>query len=138
MTGTRVFRASERDELVLGAAVAHAALLAAGLSLASAPGTGGLARTALVVVLGLAMNWGSNTVSHIHLHAPIFRAERANRAFALALSVLLAVPQSWWKLRHLEHHGLPEGRAPAARRRLRAQGAVELAALLAFLIPFAS
>jgi hypothetical protein len=48
------------------------------------------------------------------------------------------VPQAWWKLRHLEHHALPEGRDPATRRRLGAQGAVELAALLTFLIPFAA
>jgi hypothetical protein len=52
--------------------------------------------------------------------------------------VLLAVPQGWWKLRHLEHHGLPEGRDPATRHHLSVQGAVELAALLAFLIPFAA
>ena len=72
------------------------------------------------------MNWGSNTVSHIHLHAPLFRGEGANRAFALFLSVLLAVPQSWWKLRHLEHHGFPRGARPEVARRARG-GRLELA-----------
>ena len=54
------------------------------------------------------MNWGANTVSHIHLHRPLFRGPTANRLFSAYLSVLLAVPQRWWKLRHLRHHGLVE------------------------------
>jgi hypothetical protein len=46
------------------------------------------------------------------------------------LSVLLGVPQSWWKLRHLGHHGLPAARDGACVRALRARGAVELGVLL--------
>ena len=127
MAVSRVFRASERDALVLGAALVQAALLAAALALAATAVPGPGARVALAVGLALAMNWGSNTVSHIHLHAPLFRGEAANGAFSLFLSVLLAVPQSWWKLRHLAHHELPDARdeppgpgaARARRRRAR-------------------
>jgi hypothetical protein len=131
MTASRVFRTSDHDGLVLGAALGQAALLAAALAFAAtgAPGPG--ARVALAAGLALAMNWGSNTVSHIHLHAPLFRGEAANRAFSLFLSVLLAVPQSWWKLRHLAHHELPEARDAARVQALCARGAGELAVLLA-------
>lgn len=48
--------------------------------------------------------WCSNTVAHYHLHRPLFRARRCNRLFALYLSVLLGVPQSIWRSRHLAHH----------------------------------
>jgi len=41
------------------------------------------------------MNWGANTISHIHLHRPLFRGPAANRLFSAYLSVLLAVPQRW-------------------------------------------
>ena len=136
MTGSRVFRASDRDALVLGAALAHAALIAAALAFAATGAPGPAARVALAVGLALAMNWGSNTVSHIHLHALLFRGARANRAFSLFLSVVLAVPQSWWKLRHLAHHDLPAARDDAAARALRAHGGVELAVLLVVITAF--
>jgi hypothetical protein len=131
MAVSRLFRASERDALVLGAALVQAGLLVTTLVVAATgiPGPG--ARFGLAIALALAMNWGSNTVSHIHLHAPLFRGERANGAFSVFLSVLLAVPQSWWKLRHLAHHELPEARDEARARTLRARGALELGVLLA-------
>jgi hypothetical protein len=140
MTAASVFRTSPRDALVLGAALAHGALLAATLAATAAADVHLplAAHVALVALLGLAMTWSSNTVSHIHLHTPLFRSEPANRTFSLYLSALLAVPQSWWKLRHLAHHGLPEATEPSARRRLRAWGAVELGALLALAVPFAA
>lgn len=131
MAASRVFRASARDALVLGAALGHAALLAATLAFAATSTPGATARAVLAAMLALAMNWGSNTVSHIHLHGPLFRSRAANDAFSLFLSVLLAVPQSWWKLRHLAHHQLPEATDPSTVRALRARSAVELSALLA-------
>ena len=126
----RVFRASPRDALVLGAAVAHGAGLALGLAVAASAGPAG--RAAVVVLLGLAMCWGSNTVSHIHLHAPLFRGEKANRAFSLYLSLLLAVPQRFWKVRHLVHHGLARG------ERLGGEGWREIAAIIALAGLFAA
>jgi hypothetical protein len=134
VAGSGVFRTSPRDALVLGAALVHVALLAA--LAATAVHLPLAAHVAVVALLGLAMNWSSNTVSHIHLHTPLFRGEAANRTFSLFLSVLLAVPQSWWKLRHLAHHGLPEATAPRLRRSLQAWGAAELGTLLALAVPF--
>jgi hypothetical protein len=59
--------------------------------------------------LALSIVWGSNTVSHNHLHNPFFRSRAHNRLLSLYLSVLYAVPQSIWKERHLWHHaGEPE------------------------------
>ena len=138
MIAWRVFRASERDAFVAGAAAAHAALVLVVLGFAVTAAPGPVARASLALLLAVAMNWSANTVSHIHLHGPLFRGERANRAFSLFLSVLLAVPQSWWTLRHLEHHGLLAGRDRALGPVLRARGAVELGAWLACLVPFAA
>lgn len=132
MTTARLFGTSERDVLVLGAGLGHALFLALVLALAATGSLGPGARVALALGLGLAMNWGSNTVSHIHLHTPLFRGRAANAAFSVFLSVLLAVPQSWWKLRHLVHHGLPAADDEDVRRALRSSGALELAALLVF------
>jgi hypothetical protein len=73
-------------------------------------------------VVALGVWWNSNTVAHYFLHAPFFRSRRLNRLFALYLSVLLGIPQSAWRDRHLAHHA---GRPP--RMRLSAQLAVEVA-----------
>jgi hypothetical protein len=70
--------------------------------------------------------WCSNTVAHYHLHRPFFRSRPLNLLFALYLSVLLGVPQSVWRSRHLAHH--------AGRRwhfRLRRQTMVEIVLVLA-------
>jgi hypothetical protein len=99
-----LFRASPRDGWVLGAAAGHGALVAGGLVVAAAGGPA--VQAAVVLLLAVAMCWGSNTVSHIHLHAPLFRRQAANAAFSLYLSLLLAVPQGLWRARHLAHHGL--------------------------------
>jgi hypothetical protein len=135
--GAPLFRASSRDGFVLGAAIAHAALLVGALAFATTGAPSPLARAALALGLALAMNWSSNTTSHIHLHGPLFRSGAANAGFSVFLSVLLGVPQSWWKLFHLEHHGLLPSRDSAQARALRTRGALELAALLAFVVPFA-
>jgi hypothetical protein len=122
MIAARVFRASPRDALVLAAAVLHGAGVLVGLTIAA--GGAPPVKAAVVVLLALAMCWGSNTVSHIHLHSPLFRGDAANRAFSLYLTLLLAVPQRLWKLRHLAHHGL-------GAEALGVAGWSELAALVA-------
>ena len=118
-------RTAERswDRPVFAAALLHGTA-AVGL-LAFAAGGGPLRRGLIALALGFAMNWCANTVSHIHLHRPLFRDAGANRLFSAYLSVLLAVPQRWWKLRHLRHHGLvePDGRP----MRLGAEGTLEIA-----------
>jgi hypothetical protein len=103
MMAARVFRASPRDALVVAAAVGHGACVLFALALAAAGGPA--VKAVVVVLLAVGMCWGSNTVSHIHLHGPLFRSGTANAAFSLYLSLLLAVPQRLWTVRHLAHHG---------------------------------
>jgi len=58
-----------------------------------------------VPVLALGLWWNSNTISHNFIHLPFFRSNRWNRAYSLFLSVLLGYPQTFWRDRHLAHHG---------------------------------
>jgi hypothetical protein len=55
-------------------------------------------------VVALGMWWTANTVAHNFIHLPFFRARLANRAFSVYLSLLLGVPQTVWRDRHLAHH----------------------------------
>ena len=55
-------------------------------------------------VVAVGLWWNSNTVAHYFLHRPFFRCRALNVAFALYLSVLLGVPQTLWRDRHLAHH----------------------------------
>lgn len=84
-----VLRHSRWDALPVALALLHGAVL---LAAPSAP----------VVALGLW--WNSNTVAHYFLHRPYFRRRALNVAFSLYLSVLLGVPQTLWRQRHLAHH----------------------------------
>jgi len=61
-----------------------------------------------IPLIALGVWWNSNSISHHFLHLPFFRSNRVNRAYALYLTMLLGIPQSIWKDRHLAHHrGLP-------------------------------
>jgi hypothetical protein len=111
------------DSVVLAAALGHGVLAFAALAFAVTTG-GAAAALAAAVLLAVGICWGSNTVSHIHLHGPLFRPTGANAAFSLYLSALLGVPQRWWTIRHLRHHGLA---APALNR----VGLLEIVAVLA-------
>jgi len=131
-----VFRHSARD------AVLPLATLAQGLGLLAL-----LPHDGLAAALGIALNlwWTSNTVSHIHLHTPIFRSRALNRAFSIYLSALTCVPQGIWKQRHLWHHAGEAGKAGEAggpvglrRARLGAQGALEMAAIAIVIVVLAS
>ncbi|HKI38390.1 MAG TPA: fatty acid desaturase [Gemmataceae bacterium] len=116
-----VLRHSRWDALPVGLALLHGALLVA---LPAAP----------VVALGLW--WNSNTVAHYFLHRPFFRRRALNVAFALYLSVLLGVPQTLWRQRHLAHHaGRPWRLRPS--RQLCVESALVLAlwATLLALVP---
>jgi Fatty acid desaturase len=84
-----VLRHSRWDALPVALASLHGALL---LAVPAVP----------VVAVGLW--WNSNTVAHYFLHRPFFRSRALNVAFALYLSVLLGVPQTLWRDRHLAHH----------------------------------
>jgi hypothetical protein len=111
---------SAADRPLLAAALAHGALAVA---LTLGPG-GPLA----ILTLAVALCWSANTVSHIHLHTPLFPGRRANAVFSLYLTILLAIPQGHWRRRHLRHHQL--GAPPASARDL-AEPVVLIVALLA-------
>jgi hypothetical protein len=89
MQATRIFRHSHRDAvLVLASAVQGGVLL--------------LWPSALTIGIGLW--WCANTVSHNFIHLPFFRSRAANTVFSLYLSLLMGLPQSLWRQRHLAHH----------------------------------
>lgn len=104
MAATSVLRTTTRRSdgagLFVGLSILHATLL---LLVPSAP---------LIAVL---MWWNGNTISHNFIHRPFFRFSAANRAYALFLSVLLGVPQSLWRARHLAHHAGGSGRTVVPR-----------------------
>src|ERR1700730_10913008 len=60
--------------------------------------------------------WNSNTIAHNFIHRPFFQSSRMNRAFSAALSVLLGIPQTLWRERHLAHHAGIEWRLRVSRR----------------------
>lgn len=89
VTAPPLLRHSSRDALLVALAAGHGALL---LTVPSAP----------LVAIGLW--WTANTVAHNFIHLPFFRARRANAVFSVYLSLLIGVPQTLWRDRHLAHH----------------------------------
>jgi len=57
-----------------------------------------------VLLISLGIWWVSNTVSHLFLHRPGSQQGFLNLSFSLYLSLLLSIPQSLWRDRHLAHH----------------------------------
>ena len=57
-----------------------------------------------IPVIAVGVWWNSNTISHNFVHLPFFRSSSANRLYAIYLSVLLGIPQTLWRERHLAHH----------------------------------
>jgi hypothetical protein len=84
-----LLRHSRWDVLPIALAALHGGLL---LAVPCAP------------VVAVGVWWGSNTVAHYFLHRPFFRRRGLNVAFGLYLTVLLGVPQTLWRERHLAHH----------------------------------
>lgn len=102
-----IWRHTPRDRRVLGAALALA-LAAPLLPWLSGQGLWGMSLAPCL--FGLVVWWTSNTLAHVHIHTPIFRARAANRGFTLLLGLLTGVPQAVWRHRHLAHHrGAPPG-----------------------------
>ena len=56
------------------------------------------------IAIAIGVWWNANTVSHIFIHRPFFRRGAANAWCAALLTVLLGIPQSLWRDRHLAHH----------------------------------
>ena len=85
----RVLRYSEWDLVLIGLSFVYAALL---LSVPSIP------------LIGVGLWWTANTAAHNFIHTPFFRSRALNRAYAILLTLLMGVPQSLWRARHLRHH----------------------------------
>lgn len=75
--------------LPVALAVAHGVLLAARPSI-------------LLIAVGLW--WNANTIAHLFIHQPFFRKRWLNATFSFYLSLVLGIPQSLWRARHLKHH----------------------------------
>ena len=102
-----VFRYSPRDGWLVALAALQAALLGFGLTCVATRGHVGA--LAFAASFGLGMCWSSNTVSHNHLHSPLFRVKALNVALSWLLTLSMGVPQSLWRARHFWHHaGEPE------------------------------
>lgn len=114
------WRHSPRDAWVVALPLALAALAP---TLPWLSGHGLVGMSLATCAIGLVVWWSSNTVAHIQLHTPVFRARLANRGFALLLSLLTGVPQTIWRARHLAHH---RGEPPGPLH-LGLQGSLELA-----------
>jgi hypothetical protein len=84
-----VLRHPAHDGLFIALSFVHAGLL---LSVPSIP----------LVAIGLW--WSANTIAHNFIHLPFFHRRALNRLFSMFLSLLIGVPQSLWRARHLSHH----------------------------------
>jgi hypothetical protein len=86
---SRILRHSSWDALLITLSFAHLAVLNVAPS---------------IPLIAAGVWWNSNTISHNFLHLPFFRSNTANRLYALYLSLLLGIPQTLWRDRHLAHH----------------------------------
>ena len=84
-----ILRHSSWDVLFVGFALMHAVVLL-------------LVPSVWMIALG--MWWNANTISHNFIHLPFFRSRAANAFFSAGLSLLLGIPQTLWRDRHLAHH----------------------------------
>ena len=107
---TGIWRFSRRDAILVALAVLHGVVLAA---------------WPLAPLIAVGVWWNSNTIAHNFIHRPFFRSAGMNRVFSAALSVLLGIPQTLWRDRHLAHHA-----GVASRLRVSRQLGVETALIL--------
>jgi hypothetical protein len=96
-----IWRFSGRDAILVALTVLHAGILAV---------------WPLAPVIALGVWWNSNTIAHNFIHRPYFRSAGMNRMFSAALTVLLGIPQSLWRDRHLAHHAGVAWRLQISRR----------------------
>jgi len=80
----------------------------------------------VAAVIALNVWWTSNTIAHAFIHRPFFRRRAVNLCCRACLSVIVGVPQSVWRDRHLAHHA---GVAPTLR--ISGELALQVALILA-------
>src|SRR5687767_9508371 len=108
---TKVMKHSPWDALLVALALTHGVMLAA---FPAWP------------VIAIGIWWNSNTIAHNFIHKPFFRSKTLNVLFSLYQSVLLGIPQTIWRARHLAHHAdVP------CRVKLTRQTSVEVASVVA-------
>ena len=73
------------------------------VALAAAHGVAILALP-IAPLIAIGIWWNSNTIAHNFIHRPFFRSRSLNLIFSAAQSVLLGIPQTLWRERHLAHH----------------------------------
>ncbi len=98
---TGIWRFSRSDAGLVALAALHAAILV---------------MWPVSPLIAVGVWWNSNTIAHNFIHRPFFRSAGMNRVFSAALSVLLGIPQTLWRERHLAHHAGREWRLHASRR----------------------
>src|SRR6476660_51978 len=57
-----------------------------------------------IPLIAIALWWNANTISHNFIHRPFYGSKTANRAYSTFLTLVLGIPQSLWRARHLAHH----------------------------------
>lgn len=95
-----LLRHSSLDALLIGMSLFHAVLLGVLFCLPTQSGVLLSGSLGFAVILW----WNANTVSHNHLHNPLFHSRWHNQVFSIFLTLLSGVPQTMWKRRHLWHH----------------------------------
>jgi hypothetical protein len=98
---TGIWRFSRSDASLVALAALHATILAV---------------WPVAPLIAVGVWWSSNTIAHNFIHRPFFRSTGMNRVFSAALSVLLGIPQTLWRDRHLAHHADIEWRLHISRR----------------------
>jgi Fatty acid desaturase len=98
---TGIWRFSRRDASLVALAALHAAILVV---------------WPVAPLIAVGVWWNSNTIAHNFIHRPFFRSAGMNRLFSATLSVLLGIPQTLWRDRHLAHHAGVEWRLHVSGR----------------------
>lgn len=94
LSATPVLRYSARDGIFVALSLLHGAALVAAPS---------------IPLIAIGFWWNANSIAHNFIHLPFFRSSAENRLYSIYLSLLLGVPQSLWRARHLMHHAGLEG-----------------------------
>lgn len=84
-------------------------------------------------IIAIGIWWNSNTIAHNFIHRPFFHARSLNLTFSAFQSVMMGIPQTLWRDRHLAHHKGAEWHL-----RVSPQLAIESALILAVWVAIAT